>query len=66
MPILKDLKLKHIIYQKAQSTFRTSSSMGKRFDDQAIDSDVKRYEEVIKSITRQDEDYFTGYLFSIS
>ena len=38
---------------------------GKKFDDQAIDSDVKRYEEVTKSITRQGEDYFTGYLFSI-
>ena len=38
---------------------------GKKFDGQAIDSDVKRYEEVIKSITRQGEDYFTGYLFSI-
>ena len=38
---------------------------GKNFDYQAIDSDIKRYEEVRKLITGQGEDYTTGCLFSI-
>ena len=35
---------------------------GKNFYDQAIDSDIKQYEEIRKLTTGQDEDYNTGYL----
>ena len=35
---------------------------GKNFYDQAIDSDIKRYEEIRKLITQQGEDYTTGCL----
>ena len=35
---------------------------GKNFYDQAIDSDIKRYEEIRKLTTGQSEDYTTGYL----
>ena len=35
---------------------------GKNFYDQAIDSDIKRYEEIRKSTTGQDEDYTIGCL----
>ena len=40
MTMLKDLKLKHIMYQKAQSKIITSS-MEKNFYDQELDSDIK-------------------------
>ena len=41
-----------------------SSSMGKKFYDQTIDSDIKRYEEIRKLTTGQGEDYNTGcFLF---
>ena len=39
-----------------------SSSMEKKIYDQAIDSDIKRYEEIRKLTTAQGEDYTTGYL----
>ena len=35
---------------------------GKNFYDQAIDSDIKRYEKIRKLMTGQGEDYTTGYL----
>ena len=35
---------------------------GKNFYDQAIDSDIKQYEEIRKLITQQGEDYTTGCL----
>ena len=35
---------------------------GKNFYDQAIDSDIKRYEEIRKLTTEQGEDYTTGCL----
>ena len=35
---------------------------GKKFYDQPIDSDIKRYEEIRKPTTGQSEDYTTGYL----
>ena len=35
---------------------------GKNFHDQAIDSDIKRYEEIRKLATGQDELYTTGCL----
>ena len=35
---------------------------GKKFCDQAIDSEIKRYEEIRKLTTGQGEDYTTGYL----
>ena len=35
---------------------------GKNFDDQSIDSDIKRYEETRKLAIWQGEDYTTGYL----
>ena len=35
---------------------------GKNFCDQAIDSEIKRYEEIRKLTTGQGEDYTTGYL----
>ena len=37
---------------------------GKNFYDQAIDSDIKRYEEIRKLKTGQSEDYTTGCLLS--
>ena len=39
-----------------------SSSIGKNFYDQAIDSDIKRYEEIRTLTTGQGEDYTTGCL----
>ena len=39
---------------------------GKSFCDQGIDSDIKRYEEIRKLTTEQDEDYATGYLLDYS
>ena len=56
MSILKDLKLEDVIYQKAIN--------GKSFYDQAIDSDIKRYEEIRKLATVQGEDYTTGCLWN--
>ena len=63
MTILKDLKLKDIIYQKVKSKIRTWSSMEKKnFYDQAIDSDIKLYEDIRKLTIGQGEDYTTGFL----
>ena len=39
-----------------------SSSSEKNFYDQAIDSDIKRYEEIRKLTTGEDKDYATGCL----
>ena len=39
-----------------------SSAMEKNFYDQAIDSDIKRYEEIRKLTTGQGKDYTTGFL----
>ena len=41
-----------------------SSSIKKNFYDQAICSDIKRYEEVRKLTTGQGEDYSTAYLLN--
>ena len=62
MAILKDLELKHIIYQKVWSKITTSSSMQKKVYDQPIDSDIKRYEEIRKITTWQGKNYTTEYL----
>ena len=62
MPILKDLKLENIIYQKVLSKIITLLSMVKNFYEQAVDSDIKRYEEIRTLTTGQDEDYTTGCL----
>ena len=35
---------------------------GEKFYDQATDSDIKRYEDIRKLTTGQDEDYTTGCL----
>ena len=35
---------------------------GKKIYDQSVDSDIKRYEEIRKLTTGQDEDYTTGCL----
>ena len=51
MPILKNLKLEDITYHKELLITITSSSMEKNFYDQAIDSDIKRYEEIRKLTT---------------
>ena len=55
--LLKDLKLKGII-----DNYNVIIN-GKNFYDQAIDSDIKRYKEIRKLITGQDECYNTGCLF---
>ena len=60
--LLKDLKLKGINYQKELLVIITSLSMEKKFYDQPTDSDMKRYEEIIKLTTGQGEDYTTGCL----
>ena len=63
MTILKDLRLKDITYQNVKSKIRTWSSMEKKnFYDQAIDSDIKRYEDIRKLTIGQGEDYTTGFL----
>ena len=59
MLILKDLNLKDIIYRKVWSNITTSSS---KENDQPIDSDIKRHQEISKLTTRQGEDYTTGFL----
>ena len=57
MLLLKDLKLKGII-----DNYNVIIN-GKNFYDQAIDSDIKRYKEIRKLKTGQDECYNTGCLF---
>ena len=54
--------LENNVYQKELLEIITSSSMEKKFINQAIDSDIKRYEEIRKLSTGQDEDYTTGCL----
>ena len=56
------LKLKDIIFQKAQSKITTSLSMERIFYDKPIDSDIKRYEEIGQLTTGQGDDYTTGFL----
>ena len=55
--ILKDLKLKDITYQKELLIITTSWLMEKNFYNQAIDSDIKQYEEIRKITPGQHEDY---------
>ena len=62
MTILKDLKLKDIIQQKGVIDNYNVIINGKDFYEHAINSDIKRYEEIRKLITGQDEDYTTGCL----
>ena len=62
MAILKDLKLEDITYQKALLIIIKSSSIEKDFYGQAIDSDVKWYEEIKKLTTGRSEDYTTECL----
>ena len=57
--MLKDLKLKYIMYQKELLIIIMSSSMEKNFYDQTIDSDIKRYKEIRKLTTGQGENYTT-------
>ena len=56
------LKLKDIIFQKAQSKITTSLSMERIFYDKPIDSDIKRYEEIGQLTTGPGDDYTTGFL----
>ena len=53
MLLLNDLKLKGITYQKKLLIIIMPSS---------IDSNIKRYEEIRKLTTGQNQDYTTGYL----
>ena len=53
MLLLNDLKLKGITYQKKLLIIIMPSS---------IDSNTKRYEEIRKLTTGQNQDYTTGYL----
>ena len=62
MTILKDLKLKDIIQQKGVIDNYNVIINEKDFYEHAINSDIKRYEEIRKLITGQDEDYTTGCL----
>ena len=62
MTILKDLKLKDIIQQKGVIDNYNVIINGKDFYEHAINSDIKRYEEIRKLITGKDEDYTTGFL----
>ena len=62
MAILKDLKLKDIIQQKGVIDNYNVIINGKDFYEHAINSDIKRYEEIRKLITGKDEDYTTGCL----
>ena len=48
IPILKDLKLEDIIYQKTKSKKNHVIINGKNFYDHAIDSDIKQFEETRK------------------
>ena len=59
MTLLKESKLEDITHQKVILKIIMTSSIGKHFYDQPIDSDIKRYEELRKIITRQGEDYNT-------
>ena len=63
MTILKDLKPKNIIYQKGVIDNYNVIINAKDFYEHAINSDIKRYEEIRKLITGQDEDYTTGCLW---
>ena len=51
MRIQKDLKLAGITYQKALLIIYSVIFNSKNFYDQAIDSDIKRYEEIRKLTT---------------
>ena len=59
MTLLKESKLEDITYQKVILKIITTSSIEKHFYDQLIVSDIKRYKELRKIITRQGEDYNT-------
>ena len=61
MLILKDLKLKGVTYKRHNQQLQCDHQW-KNFYDQAIDSDTKRYEEIIKLTTWEGEDYTTGCL----
>ena len=60
MLILKDLHLKRCYLPKGIIKNYNMIINGKDFYDQAIDSDIKRYEEIRKLTTGQGEDYTTG------
>ena len=53
--------LQNIIYQKHNQNYNININ-GKNFHDQQMDSNIKQYEEIRKSTTRQGEDYTTGCL----
>ena len=55
--MLKSLKLEEIIYQKS---LLWHHHQWKNFYDQAVDSDLKRYEVIRKITTGQGVDYTTG------
>ena len=58
----KGIQVKDIISQKVLSRFIIN---GKKFYDQPIDSNIKRYREIRKVATGQDEDYTTGCLLEL-
>ena len=62
MLILKGLKLKSITFLKGIIKNYNVIINGKNFYDQAIDSDIKWYEEIKKLTTWWGEDYTSGYL----
>ena len=63
MQMLKDLKLENVFLPKRIIKNYNNIINGKNFYDQAIDSDIKQYKEIIKLITGQGEDYTSGCLF---
>ena len=63
--MLKDFMLENIIsqdiYQGIIKNYHVIIN-GKNFYDQAVDSDIKQYEEIKKLSTEKGEDYTTGSL----
>ena len=63
--MLKDFMLENIIYQDIYQGIIKNYHViinGKNFYDQAVDSDIKQYEEIKKLSTEKGEDYTTGSL----
>ena len=61
LTILKDLMLQNIITKRHNQNYNININ-GKNFHDQQMHSNIKQYEEIRKSTTRQGEDYTTGCL----
>ena len=64
MAMLKDLKLKHNIYQKVGITKNYNEIINrKKVYNQTSDSDIKRYEQIRKLTTGQGQDYISKIMF---